>query len=46
MITEERNSLLSKTQQIRLIVNEAEVLKENYDRKASSLYITNHKLTH
>ncbi|KAG2643474.1 kinesin-like protein KIN-7I isoform X4 [Panicum virgatum] len=33
MITEEHNSLLSKTQQMRLIVNEAEILKENYDRK-------------
>ncbi|PAN12480.1 hypothetical protein PAHAL_2G267900 [Panicum hallii] len=33
MITEERNSLLSETQQMRLIVNEAEVLKENCDRK-------------
>ncbi|KAJ1289705.1 hypothetical protein BS78_02G185200 [Paspalum vaginatum] len=33
MITEERNSLLSETQQMRLIVNEAEVLKENCNRK-------------
>ena len=44
MITEERDSLLSETQQMRLIVNEAEVSKENCDRKASALYITNHKL--
>jgi centromeric protein E len=36
MITEERNSLLSETQQMRLIVNEAEVLKENCNIKASS----------
>ncbi|XP_062200040.1 kinesin-like protein KIN-7I isoform X5 [Phragmites australis] len=33
MITEERNSLLSKTEQMRLIINEAEVLKENCNRK-------------
>ncbi|XP_039795244.1 kinesin-like protein KIN-7I isoform X6 [Panicum virgatum] len=33
MITEERDSLLSETQQMRLIVNEAEVSKENCDRK-------------
>ncbi|RCV11702.1 hypothetical protein SETIT_2G207800v2 [Setaria italica] len=33
MITEERNSLLSETQQMRLIVNEAEVLKENCNIK-------------
>ncbi|RLN34346.1 centromere-associated protein E isoform X1 [Panicum miliaceum] len=33
MITEERNSLLSETQQMMLIINEAEVLKENCDRK-------------
>ncbi|CAL5081486.1 unnamed protein product [Urochloa decumbens] len=33
MITEERNSLLSETQQMGLIVNEAEVLKENCNRK-------------
>ncbi|CAN6166983.1 unnamed protein product [Urochloa humidicola] len=33
MITEERNSLLSEIEQMRLIVNEAEVLKENCNRK-------------
>ncbi|XP_021308138.1 kinesin-like protein KIN-7I isoform X2 [Sorghum bicolor] len=33
MITEERNCLLSETQQLRLLVAEAEVLKENCDRK-------------
>jgi len=35
MITEERNCLLSETQQLRFLVAEAEVLKENCDRKAS-----------
>ncbi|KAF8657730.1 hypothetical protein HU200_059889 [Digitaria exilis] len=33
MITEERNSLLSETQQMRLTANEAEVLKENCNKK-------------
>ncbi|CAD6219253.1 unnamed protein product [Miscanthus lutarioriparius] len=33
MITEERNCLLSETQQLRFLVAEAEVLKENCDRK-------------
>lgn len=33
MITEERNCLLSETQQLKLLVAEAEVLKENCDRK-------------
>lgn len=46
MITEERNSLLSETQQMRLTANEAEVLKENCNKKASALFVTNHKLAH
>uniref|UniRef100_A0A0A9CFZ3 Uncharacterized protein n=1 Tax=Arundo donax TaxID=35708 RepID=A0A0A9CFZ3_ARUDO len=33
MVTEERNSLLSETKEMRLIINEAEVLKENCSRK-------------